>query len=179
MLKSLKSTDSWLGLELNYENVLALFGEDMRKLLDLRMEIVSILHSDISSLVRLSGIKSRYLDGSPISNRNDLNTFTDLWQSGIQRESLLKSFDFIEPLLYRFSTEENLSVGKAYVDEFGVDRVVGALRPAFPDLQRPEDLIERVNTLMDLTHRNLDFYMFEIIRGSEFKTLINLLNSSS
>ena len=88
-------------------------------------------------------------------------------------------FDFIEPLLYRFSTEENFSVGKSYVDEFGIDRVVGALRPAFPDLQRPEDLIERVHKMLNLTHRNLDFYMFEIIRGSEFRTLANLLKSSS
>ena len=179
VLQVLNSSDPWL--ESNLSNILLKdeFGAQFIQLLDVRVKGISYLVTRIANLLKSAGISSRFLDGSPISNRNSDHPYEDLWQSGFDVSSLSQSFDYVEPLLYRFTTEENLRVFSNYKSVLGDNKLIGALRPAFPDLENPDLLVDRVRRLFEITGGELDFYLYEIIRDSEWKLLSEFIRSSS
>lgn len=179
VLQALNGQDEWLGDELTKSALEVALGNEFSQLLEVRVRGISDLITEIGEILKDANVSSRFLDGSPISNRVSDHPYEDLWQSGLDISKLAHTFDYIEPLLYRFTTEENLRVFSNYKDLLGGEKLVGALRPAYPDLNSPHLLPDRVRRLFEITGGEFDFYLYEIIRDSEWEILSKLLALSS
>lgn len=176
LLSNLENDDPWLNEVLAVDFLVSNFGNEFGTLIDARCKGISLLHRKLLDEVIPFGIATRYLDGSPISNRSSDTPFDDLWQSGIDLRDLESNFDFLELLLYRFTTQENIQVASKYLERFRLKPLIAAMRPAYPDLATSEDLDERVIQLKKLFDGRLDFYMYELIRKREFEALGRLLH---
>lgn len=179
VLQSLNGEDKWHGGELTKSALEEELGKEFSLLLEVRVKGISELITKIGEILKTGNISSRFLDGSPISNRVSDHPYEDLWQSGLDLSKLVHTFDYIEPLLYRFTTEENLRVFSNYKDLLGGDKLVGAIRPAYPDLDSPHILLDRLQRLFEITRGEFDYYLNEIIRDSEWEVLSSFLTSSS
>lgn len=179
VMRSLNDKDPWLDNDLTKSLLSDEFGAEFAELLEARVKGVSDLISRIAQILKSKEISSRFLDSSPISNRISDHPYEDLWQFGLDFSHLAGNFDYLEPLLYRFTTKENLRVFTNYRDRFGAEKLIGAIRPAFPDLERPELLLDRLRGLFEITDGEFDFYLYEIIRDSEWNILSDFLRTSS
>jgi hypothetical protein len=179
VLQALNDTDPWLECNLSELFLKDEFGDEFTQLLDVRVSGITELIASITNLLKSANVSSRFLDGSPISNRISDRPFEDLWQSGFDILKLSQSFDYVEPLLYRFTTEENIKVFSSYKSILGDHKLIGAIRPAFPDLEKPTFLLERLKRLFEISCGEFDFYLYEIIRDYEWSILSDFLKSSS
>lgn len=179
VLVALNADDPWLESDLNQTLLEREFGDEFSQLLGARVKGISELITRIKGILKSADMGSRFLDGSPISNRISDCPYEDLWQSGFDLINLSQNFDYVEPLLYRFKTDENLRVFSNYKSVLGKGKLIGALRPAFPDLENPALFMDRLKRISEITGDELDFYLYEIIRDSEWKTLVDFLRLSS
>ena len=179
VIRSLNEKDPWLDSNLTKSLLSDELGVEFAELLEARVKGISDLMYRIAKILKSKEISSRFLDGSPISNRVSDHPYEDMWQSGLDISQLASNFDYLEPLLYLFTTEENLRVFTNYRDRLGTEKLIGAIRPAFPDLERPELLLDRLRRLFEITGGEFDFYLYEIIRDSEWNILSDFLRTSS
>lgn len=177
--KAVESSDPWLNKELTPELLIDTFDEPMEKLIASRKLIISGLHDELSELVRKHGVQSRFLDGSPISNRDSDRPFEALWQSGIGVDALTKYFDFIEPLVYRSRNKEVGIVTESYVKAFGGEKIIAALRPFHPDISNLDEIGQRIHSLRDLVGDRIDIYLYDAIRPIEWERVRRALKSST
>jgi len=173
---ALEDVDPWVKFDLTKEILFEIFDSQLMNYLAGRASTIEKLHSDFSAITRSFGTKTRFLDSTPLSNRESSTTYDDLWIQGASIENIAKNFDFIEPLLYRWTTEENVGIAKNYQTFMGIGLpTIAAIRPVFPDVNDLSLLRNRVEEIKNLGVNDLDFYLWDIIRLNELLEIKSIL----
>lgn len=117
-------------------------------------------------------VTSRFLDSTPVSNRTSETPYDDLWIQGASLKNIASCFTAIEPLLYRWTTQENENLGKNY-QKLPTASIL-AIRPVYPDVNTFDELELRLSHMFALK-APLDFYLYDIIRPREMQVIKNFL----
>lgn len=169
---SLEAEDPLLEMKLTQENLVAVIGEVFLTIQQVRENVVSNFHTEISSVLNENLVTSRFLDSTPLSNRTSVTPYDDLWIQGASLTNIASSFSAIEPLLYRWTTEENENLGIEY-RKLSMKSIL-AIRPVFPDVNTFDALESRLSSMFAL-NMPLDFYLYDIIRPREMAVIKNFL----
>lgn len=169
---SLEAEDPLLEMKLTQENLVAVIGEVFLTIQQVRENVVSNFHTEISSVLNENSVTSRFLDSTPLSNRTSVTPYDDLWIQGASLTNIASSFSAIEPLLYRWTTEENENLGIEY-RKLSMKSIL-AIRPVFPDVNTFDALESRLSSMFALK-MPLDFYLYDIIRPREMAVIKNFL----
>ena len=169
---SLETDDPLLHLELTQENLVGLIGDIFLKIQGIREQVVSDFHSEISIVLKKNSVTSRFLDSTPLTNRKSTTPYDDLWIQGASLENLASCFTAIEPLLYRWTTQENVQLAQNY-QKLEIPSVL-AIRPVYPDVNTFDELEERLTRMFAL-QMPLDFYLYDIIRPREMELVKTFL----
>lgn len=169
---SLETDDPLLELKLTRENLVSLIGEVFLDIQKVREEVISNFHNEISVLLTQHSVTSRFLDSTPLSNRASETPYEDLWVQGASMENVASSFTAIEPLLYRWTTQENEKLGQNY-QKLPMPSIL-AIRPVYPDVNTFDELEVRLSRMLAL-NMPLDFYLYDIIRPREMQVIKSFL----
>ena len=169
---SLETDDPLLHLELTQENLVGLMGDIFLKVQGMREKVISDFHNEISLLLKNNSVTSRFLDSTPLTNRASATPYDDLWIQGVSLENLASCFTAIEPLLYRWTTQENVQLAQNY-QKLEIPSVL-AIRPVYPDVNTFDELEERLTRMFAL-QVPLDFYLYDIIRPREMELVKTFL----
>ena len=169
---SLKTDDPHLDLELTQENLVGLIGGLFLDIQAVREEVISKFHDEISLLLKNNSVTSRFLDSTPLNNRKSETPYDDLWIQGASLENLVSCFTAIEPLLYRWTTQENVQLAQNY-QKLEIPSVL-AIRPVYPDINTFDELEERLTSMFALK-MPLDFYLYDVIRPREMELVKTFL----
>ena len=169
---SLETDDTHLDLELSQENLVGLIGRLFLDIQAVREEVISDFHNEISILLKNNSVTSRFLDSTPLTNRKSEMPFDDLWIQGASLENLTSCFTAIEPLLYRWTTRENVQLAQNY-QKLEIPSVL-AIRPVYPDVNTFDELEERLTSMFELK-MPLDFYLYDVIRPREMELVKTFL----
>jgi len=90
------------------------------------------------------------------------------WLVGINPQQVKEHIDFFEPLIYRDKLSEAKHVARSY-SEFAPDKVIGILRPAYPDNDSAQNLKEKVAALRQSGISNIDFYLLDVMRPRDLQ----------
>jgi hypothetical protein len=161
-----------LDLELSQENLVGLIGRSFLDIQAVREEVISDFHNEISILLKNNSVTSRFLDSTPLTNRKSEMPFDDLWIQGASLENLASCFTAIEPLLYRWTTRENVQLAQNY-QKLEIPSVL-AIRPVYPDVNTFDELEERLTSMFELK-MPLDFYLYDVIRPREMELVKTFL----
>ncbi len=164
----LETDDPLLEFKLIRKNLVSLIGDVFLDIQRVREEVISDFHNEISTLLSKYSVTSRFLDSTPLSNRASETPYDDLWIQGALLENLASSFTAIEPLLYRWTTEENEKLGQNY-QQLPMHSIF-ALRPVYPDVNTFDELEMRLSRMLAL-NSPLDFYLYDIIRPREMQII--------
>ena len=151
---------------------MGLIGDRFLEIQKVRQEVVSDFHNEISNLLKKNSVTSRFLDSTPLTNRISETPYDDLWIQGASLENLSSSFTVIEPLLYRWTTDENVKLAQNY-QKLEIPSVL-AMRPVYPDVNSYDELEERLTRMFALD-MPLDFYLYDVIRSREMELLKTFL----
>jgi hypothetical protein len=152
--------DIWLDRELSIDNLVSIFGIDIKKWISSQGQTLNNLHTELSELARSAGSTLRWVDQSPLIGGLDQS-----WRIGINPTELSQVVDVTEPLLYRQSTNEIISLAQSYLSTVkSAEKITGILRPTYPDNSSQSELAERVQTLKNIGISNIDFYLFDVWR---------------
>ena len=165
---SLETDDPLLELMLIRMNLVSLVGEVFLDIQRVREEVISDFHDEISALLSKYSVTSRFLDSTPLSNRASETPYDDLWIQGATLENVASSFTAIEPLLYRWTTQENEKLGQNY-RKLPMHSIF-AIRPVYPDVNTFDELEVRLSRMLAL-NSPLDFYLYDIIRPREMQVI--------
>lgn len=169
---SLETDDPLLDLELMQENLVGLMGDIFLKIQEMREEVISDFHHEISVVLKNNSVSSRFLDSTPLTNRKSTTPYDDLWIQGASLENLASCFTAIEPLLYRWTTHENVQLAQNY-QKLEIPSVL-AIRPVYPDVNTFDELEDRLTRMFALK-MPLDFYLYDIIRPREMELIKTFL----
>lgn len=169
---SLETDDPLLDLKLTQENLVSLIGNIFLDIQKVREEVISDFHCEISVLLHKHSVTSRFLDSTPLSNRTSETPYDDLWIQGASIKNVASSFTAIEPLLYRWTTQENEKLGENY-QKLPIPSIL-AIRPVYPDVNTFDELEERLSHMFALK-MPLDFYLYDIIRPREMELIKTFL----
>lgn len=169
---SLETDDPLLKLKLIQKNLVSLIGGVFLDIQKVREETISNFHNQISTLLDKYSITSRFLDSTPLSNRESETPYDDLWIQGASLDNIVSSFTAIEPLLYRWTTQENEKLGQNY-QKLPMHSIL-AIRPVYPDVNTFDELEGRLSRMLAL-NSPLDFYLYDVIRPREMQVIKNLI----
>lgn len=156
----LAEEDLWIGKELNIDNLVLIFGIDIKIWILSQGRTLIALHEELTKLAHTEGATLRWVDQSPLIGGLDRS-----WRIGIDPKGLGQVVDVIEPLLYRQSTSEIIELAKSYLETIQDSKKITAiLRPTYPDNSSEKELTVRTNALKDLGIANIDFYLFDVWR---------------
>ena len=158
--KLIAEDDSWLGKELNIDNLVSIFGIDIKKWIFSQQQTLVNLHKELTKLTHSAGATLRWVDQSPLIGGLDQS-----WRIGINPTELSQAVDVTEPLLYRQSTSEIIDIAKNYLSIIqSPEKITGILRPTYPDNSSMDELSKRVKALKNIGISNIDFYLFDVWR---------------
>jgi len=169
---SLEAEDPLLKMKLTQENLVAVSGAVFLDIQKVREQVISNFHTEISSVLNENLVTSRFLDSTPLSNRTSARPYEDLWIQGASLINIATSFSAIEPLLYRWTTQETENLGIEY-GKLSMETIL-AIRPVYPDVNTFDELESRLSHMFALK-LPLDFYLYDIIRPSEMAVIKNFL----
>ena len=72
------------------------------------------------------------------------------------------------PDIYRDKLTDAKSVARNY-SEFAPGKVIGILRPAYPDNDSAENLKEKIRALRESGISNIDFYLLDVMRPRDLQ----------
>ncbi len=152
--------DIWLDRELSIDNLVSIFGVDIKKWISSQGQTLNNLHTQLTELARSAGSTLRWVDQSPLIGGLDQS-----WRIGIDPTELSQVVDVTEPLLYRQSTNEIIGLAQSYLSTVkSAEKITGILRPTYPDNSSKSELVERVQALKNIGISNIDFYLFDVWR---------------
>ena len=152
--------DSWLGKELNVDNLVSIFGIDIKTWILSQQLTLLNLHKGLTKLAHNSGATLRWVDQSPLIGGLDQS-----WRIGINPTELSQVVDVVEPLFYRQNTNEIIELAKSYLSTINSpEKITGILRPTHPDNPSQSELAQRVKALKNIGISKIDFYLFDVWR---------------
>ena len=96
------------------------------------------------------------------------------WQVGIDNSQVIDLVDNYEPLIYRKSVDQVLTLAKDYLKNIA-NQITAILRPTFPDCTSFENLERKIIGLNDMGVREIDFYLLDTMRNKDLKNLQRFL----
>jgi hypothetical protein len=106
---------------------------------------------------------------------NSAKAIESSWQIGIDTKQINQIIDCFEPLIYRQDVTAVADLAKNYLEGTNVG-LTAILRPTYPDSTSPENLINKVSTLVDLGISNIDFYLLDTMRASDLESIKHSIN---
>jgi len=158
--KVIKDTDSWLGKELSIDNLVSIFGIDIKKWISSQERTLIELNTKLAKLAHSAGATLRWVGHLPLIGGIDQS-----WRIGINPTELSQVVDVIEALFYCPSTSEISELAQSYLSRIqSPKKITGILRPTYPDNSSQSELAERVQALKNIGISNIDFYLFDVWR---------------
>lgn len=158
--KLIAADDPWLGQELNIDNLVLIFGIDIKIWILSQGRTLIALYEELTKLAHTEGATLRWVDQSPLIGGLDQS-----WRIGIDPKDLSQVVDVIEPLFYRQNTSEIIELAESYLSIINSpEKITGILRPTYPDNFSDKELVVRTSALKNLGIENIDFYLFDVWR---------------
>jgi len=163
--KVIKDTDIWLGKELSIDNLVSIFGIDIKTWISSQERTLIDLNTKLTKLARSAGATLRWVGQLPFIGGLDQG-----WRIGINSTELTQVVDVIEALFYCQSTSEIIELAQSYLSVIqSPEKITGILRPTYPDNSSQFELAKRVNALKNLGIKNIDFYLFDVWRERDLE----------
>jgi len=158
--KLLTEEDLWIGKELNIDNLVSIFGVDIKTWISSQESTLIELNNKLTKLAHSAGSTLRWVGQLPFIDGLDQG-----WRIGINSIELSQVVDVIEALFYCPSTSEIIELAQNYLSRIeSPKKITGILRPTYPDNSSKDQLAERVNALKNIGISNIDFYLFDVWR---------------
>ena len=158
--KLLTEEDLWIGKELNLDNLVSIFGIDIKTWISSQESTLIDLNMKLTKLAHSAGATLRWVGQLPFIDGVDQS-----WRIGINPTELSQVVDVIEALFYCPSTSEIIELAQSYLSRIQYpEKITGILRPTYPDNSSQEQLAERVKALKKIGISNIDFYLFDVWR---------------
>jgi hypothetical protein len=155
----------WLGKELSIDNLVSIFGIDIKTWISSQERTLIDLNTKLTKLARSAGATLRWVGQLPFIDGLDQG-----WRIGINSTELTQVVDVIEALFYCQSTSEIIELAQSYLSVIqSPEKITGILRPTYPDNSSQVELAERVNALKNLGIKNIDFYLFDVWRERDLE----------
>ena len=170
----LDECDPWLGQPVTQESLANLIGPEILDYLRTREETVAFLYRDVTKIANDLGVTTCLVDQSPLIDSQKTSPLDLSWLVGIDPQQVIEHIDFFEPLIYRNTLTDAKSVARNY-SEFAPGKVIGILRPAYPDNDSAENLKEKIRALRESGISNIDFYLLDVMRPRDLQWIKNSL----
>lgn len=158
--KLIAADDPWLGKELNIDNLVLIFGNDIKIWILSQGRTLNALYEELTKLAHTESATLRWVDQSPLIGGLDQS-----WRIGIDPKDLSQVVDVIEPLFYRQNTSEIIELAESYLSIINSpEKITGILRPTYPDNSSDKELAVRTSALKNLGIEDIDFYLFDVWR---------------
>ena len=156
----LTEEDLWIGKELSIDNLVSIFGIDIKTWISSQESTLIDLNMKLTKLAHSAGATLRWVGQLPFIDGVDQS-----WRIGINPTELSQVVDVIEALFYCPSTSEIIELAQSYLSRIQYpEKITGILRPTYPDNSSQEQLAERVKALKKIGISNIDFYLFDVWR---------------
>ena len=156
----LTEEDLWIGKELSIDNLVSIFGIDIKTWISSQESTLINLNIKLTKLAHSAGATLRWVGQLPFIGGVDQG-----WRVGINPTELSNVVDVIEALFYCPSTSEIIELAKSYLSiNNSPEKITGILRPTYPDNSSQKQLAERVKALENIGISNIDFYLFDVWR---------------
>jgi hypothetical protein len=160
--------DSWLGIPITQAFLADAIGPEILNYLRTREETVAFLYRDVTKIAHDLQVATRLVDQSPLIDLEESSPLNLSWLVGIDPQQVIEHIDFYEPLIYRNSLSEAKNVARSY-SEFAPGKVIGILRPTYPDNDSAENLKEKVAALRECGISDIDFYLLDVMRPRDLQ----------
>ena len=164
----LDESDPWLGKPVTQEFLANLVGPEILDYLRTREETVTHLYRDVTKIAHDLHVTTSLVDQSPLLDLEESSPLDLSWLVGINPQHVIEHIDFYEPLIYRNNLNQAKSVAKSY-SEFAPGKVIGILRPTYPDNDSAENLKEKVAALRECGISDIDFYLLDAMRPRDLQ----------
>lgn len=171
----LADADPWLGQKITKNLLATILGPEIIEYLQVREETVADLYHDVTKIAHASDVTTRLVDQSPLIDGDNQTPLELSWLVGIRPTEVNRKVDIYEPLIYRKELHQVESIARDYV-EIAPDRVVGILRPTFPDNDSAENLKEKVRVLKEFGVSDIDFYLLDTMRPRDLSWIKDSLS---
>ena len=156
----LTEEDLWIGKELSIDNLVSIFGIDIKTWISSQESTLINLNIKLTKLAHSAGATLRWVGQLPFIGGVDQG-----WRVGINPTELSHVVDVIEALFYCPSTSEIIELAKSYLSiNNSPEKITDILRPTYPDNSSQKQLAERVKALENIGISNIDFYLFDVWR---------------
>ena len=163
--KVIKDTDIWLGKELSIDNLVSIFGIDIKTWISSQELTLIDLNTKLTKSAHSAGATLRWVGQLPFIDGLDQS-----WRIGINPTELTQVVDVIEALFYCQSTSEIIELAQNYLSVIqSPEKITGILRPTYPDNSSQSELAKRVNALKNIGITNIDFYLFDVWRERDLE----------
>jgi len=169
-----EDSDPWLGIKLTKEKLSEIIGPQIINYLAVRENSVTNLYQVVRDITKASKVNINFVDQAPLLEfESDIAT-QNSWQVGIDNSQVIDLVDNYEPLIYRKSVDQVLTLAKDYLKNIA-NQITAILRPTFPDCTSFENLERKIIGLNDMGVREIDFYLLDTMRNKDLKNLQRFL----
>jgi hypothetical protein len=176
LLLVFEDKDPWLGKQLNLSNLAEVAGEQILKYLKCREEAVTNLYRQISAVTSGAKISFNFVDQAPLLDFNSQDAISNSWQVGIDNSQIVPIIDRYEPLIYRRESTQVAKLAENYLKNIAPN-ITAILRPTYPDCTSANNLSQKVDSLVGLGIREIDFYLLDTMRKSDLNNLKSVITS--
>ena len=168
----LTEEDLWIGKELSIDNLVSIFGIDIKTWISSQESTLIDLNMKLTELAHSAGATLRWVGQLPFIGGIDQG-----WRVGINPTELSQVVDVIEALFYCPSTSEIIELAQSYLSRIeSPKKITGILRPTYPDSTSQENLVNKVSALVNLGVSDIDFYLLDTMRTSDLESIKHCIN---
>jgi len=170
LLAVFEDKDPWLGKRLDKQVLAEVVGEPILKYLASREKAVTNLYKQIAEIARKAKISFNFVDQAPLLDMGSEDAISNSWQVGIDNSQISQIITRYEPLIYRGESQRVASLASNYLSNVASE-ITAILRPTYPDCTSAENLLQKVDSLVGLGVKEIDFYLLDTMRKSD---LVNI-----
>jgi hypothetical protein len=162
--------DPWLGKKLDKATLAEIVGEPILKYLVSREQAVANLYKQISEITVKAKISFNFVDQAPLLDMNSEDAISNSWQVGIDNSQISQIIDRFEPLIYRRESDQVAALADNYLKNVA-PKITAILRPTYPDSTSANNLSQKVDSLVGLGVKEIDFYLLDTMRKSDLDNI--------
>jgi hypothetical protein len=168
--------DPWLGRKLDKQTLAEIVGEPILKYLASREQVVANLYKKIAEVTRKAEITLNFVDQSPLLDMSSEDAISNSWQVGIDNSQISQIINRYEPLIYRPQSDQVASLASNYLKSVAPE-ITAILRPTYPDCTSANNLLQKVDALVSLGVKEIDFYLLDTMRKSDLDNIKDALKN--
>ena len=159
-----------MGKKLDKATLAEIVGEPILKYLVSREQAVANLYKQISEITVKAKISFNFVDQAPLLDMNSEDAISNSWQVGIDNSQISQIIDRFEPLIYRRESDQVASLADNYLKNVA-PKITAILRPTYPDSTSANNLSQKVDSLVGLGVKEIDFYLLDTMRKSDLDNI--------